>query len=439
MNRVTHRRLKAFVLPSGALLVAVIVLLQTGMLDLPSSAVDAYYYAVFVGGTLLAWRFRSGRVFCVLIALVLAHRSIAFFAANSTTAGRIAFQAVAALLPINFVLLSRVRERSLTLPSLTTPAAVLFVESVWMAVICRPGAVTSPWFLRTNLIPGVLSASASSRLPQPALFLYGIAFGVLLTLFIIHEKPIESGMFWAQAATFCALQSGAVGKFGGAYFATAGLILVTSIIENSYVLAYQDELTGLPARRAFHEAVSSLEAPYAVAVVDIDHFKKFNDTHGHDTGDQVLRMVSSRLADVTGGGEAYRVGGEEFSILFPDKAMRDAAVHLEELRIIVANSVFRVRGQFERRKETRGPDRRGGTRTRKTPDPRQRKLQFPDLERSVTISIGVAEPTATTKNAEDVINAADQALYRAKEAGRNRVETMTAIRKRMPRLKRSTA
>ena len=99
--------------------------------------------------------------------------------------------------------------------------------------------------------------------------------------------------------------------------ATAGLILISSIIENSLFLAYHDELTSLPARRAFNDALLRLEAPYTVAVVDIDHFKKFNDTYGHETGDQVLRLVAAKLAGVTGGGRAYRVGGEEFSILFP--------------------------------------------------------------------------------------------------------------------------
>ena len=118
---------------------------------------------------------------------------------------------------------------------------------------------------------------------------------------------------------FISLQAGGVSPTATSYMATAGLILVGSIIENSYLLAYHDELTTLPARRAFNEALLRLEDSYAVAVVDIDHFKKFNDTYGHETGDQVLRLVAAKLATVTGGGRAYRVGGEEFSILFPGK------------------------------------------------------------------------------------------------------------------------
>src|SRR5215475_3125232 len=98
---------------------------------------------------------------------------------------------------------------------------------------------------------------------------------------------------------------------------TAGLIVAAAIVENSYRLAYHDELTLLPGRRAFNEAVMHLEHPFVIAAVDIDHFKSFNDTHGHDTGDQVLKLVAARLAEVGGGGRAFRYGGEEFTVIFP--------------------------------------------------------------------------------------------------------------------------
>ena len=139
---------------------------------------------------------------------------------------------------------------------------------------------------------------------------------------------------------------------------TAALILLASVIETSYLMAYHDELTGVPARRAFNDALLSLEAPYAIAIVDIDHFKKFNDTYGHDTGDHVLRLVAARLSQVTGGGKAYRCGGEEFSIIFTGSSAREAARHLELLRETVARSTFRVRSQTDRRSTPRGADRR---------------------------------------------------------------------------------
>ena len=89
-------------------------------------------------------------------------------------------------------------------------------------------------------------------------------------------------------------------------------------------------------------------------VVDIDHFKSFNDTYGHDIGDHVLRMVAGKLAQVTGGGAAYRVGGEEFTVLFQGKGVHEVVPHLEILRTTIESSNFSVRGGAERRTEARG-------------------------------------------------------------------------------------
>jgi PleD family two-component response regulator len=174
-----------------------------------------------------------------------------------------------------------------------------------------------------------------------------------------------------------------------------------------------------------------------VAVVDIDHFKSFNDTYGHDTGDQVLRMVAARLARVSGGGEAFRVGGEEFSILFSGKAVKEVVEHLERLRILIQSSTFRVRGGEERRTVTRGPDRRTVARGKRA---RRVHPQNSSGELSVTVSIGVAGPTSRLREVEQVIQAADKALYRAKQGGRNRVEAAaTPARPRTSRPRRSIA
>ena len=291
---------------------------------------------------------------------------------------------------------------------------------------------------------------------------FAAAFGVLLARFLLYRQPTESGLLWALVAAFLSFQAGAAGPAATAYVATAGLILISSIIENSYFLAYHDELTTLPARRAFNDALFHLEEPYTVAVVDIDHFKKFNDTYGHETGDQVLRMVAGKLAGVTGGGRAYRVGGEEFSILFPGKTVKDAMPHLELLRSVIEVSTFRVRAGEERRrapqarrkpsdqagetKDFRGQDRRSSERRtqarragapRRSTRPVRPSEETASAEVSVTVSIGVAEPRARIRAVEDVIQAADQALYRAKQAGRNRVEFAPVSR--LARFKRNIA
>jgi diguanylate cyclase (GGDEF)-like protein len=195
-----------------------------------------------------------------------------------------------------------------------------------------------------------------------------------------------------------------------------------SLIESFYFMAYHDELTSLPSRRAFNEATAALVHPYSIAVADIDHFKSFNDLYGHDTGDEVLRMVAARLARVSGGGQAFRCGGEEFAVLFRDRGAAEVLPYLEELRRDIEESVFCLRGP-ERRRQARGADRRNaGRRTTRKRKTKVEPTAVADIT-AVTVSIGVAgseEPKQ--EKVEQVIAAADKALYRAKARGRNRVE-----------------
>ena len=203
--------------------------------------------------------------------------------------------------------------------------------------------------------------------------------------------------------------------------ATAGLILISSIIENSYFLAYHDELTTLPARRAFNDALLRLEAPYAVAVVDIDHFKKFNDTYGHDTGDQVLRLVAGKLAGVTGGGRAYRVGGEEFSILFPGKSAKDVMPHLDLLRTVIEVATFRVRGGEERRSTARGQKSRASESRAgdsSAGDFRNQGFKSQDSEWSGRPDSGVSQSRAAKRRTPRPVSPPS---FTAKEASPNRL------------------
>ena len=315
------KTLKALVLPGGAILLAADVVFREAFGPIPAPIIHFCFYAVSAAGIFLAWRFHSSRILFALLTLLLAHRALEFFSDGHMAVsgpGRIALEAIAFLLPLNFIAFSVFPERGLALPAIFSRLAVLFFESVFVAIICRPGEIASPGFLH----PDFLTHLSWTRIPTLALLAFGASLVVLLLRFLSYGKPTESGLLWALVATFISFQTGAVGSVATAYLAAASLILVISIIENSYVLAYHDELTALPARRAFNDALFRLEEPYAVAAVDIDHFKRFNDTYGHETGDQVLRMVAAKLAGATGGGQAYRVGGEEFTILFPAKQPR---------------------------------------------------------------------------------------------------------------------
>jgi PleD family two-component response regulator len=146
-----------------------------------------------------------------------------------------------------------------------------------------------------------------------------------------------------------------------------------------------------------------------------------------------LQLVAANLSRVTGGGQAFRCGGEEFNILFPGKTTSEVVDHLERLRAAIESSTFRVRGS-DRREVPRGPDRRNErTRGRARKGDSIRRLaqgqQLP-ASLSLTVSIGVATASKKELYPDAVLQAADKALYRAKANGRNRVETAGSSRRK---------
>src|SRR5712692_5056942 len=350
--------MKSLITP-GICLVAVAALLHTDLVT-PSPLLIAYaFYGVLTAGLLLAWRFHSSRIFLALLVLFLAQQAIGYFSSPVTSGhiaasgpGSVALAAAGLLLPLNFVLLSFQQEKGFTFSSIAPAGLLLFVEAVIVAVLCRPEPSAATQHALRH-------ASAAPPLPLPfaTLLAFSAAAIVLLARYMLFHKPAESGFFWALSSCMLALRFGGTGRIPTAYCAASSFILAGAVVETSYLLAYHDELTTLPSRRAFHDALLRLEAPYSIAMLDIDHFKRCNDTYGHDTGDQVLRMIASRLARVSGGGQAYRCGGEEFAILFAGKTTSDVLEHLEKLRADIEGSTLRLRGP-DRRQEERGPDRR---------------------------------------------------------------------------------
>jgi len=421
--------LKSLLVPGGLLLLGVAVLIYSGWLTLALPALSFLYYCALIGGMLLAWRFHSSRIFFALVVLFLAQEAVAGFGGGHVlpgTPGWTAVQAAVVLVPLNFVLIALMQERGFTVSSIAPVGLFLFVQSVIVAVLCRAaeGLVSSG--ARAHHIATVVV------LPGYALFVFAAAATLLLGRFLITRKTVDSALLWSLSAFFLALRFTGATRVSTVYSATAACILAISIIENSYLLAYHDELTTLPSRRAFNDALLRLQNPYSIAVVDIDHFKRFNDTYGHDTGDQVLRLVAASLSRVTGGGQAYRCGGEEFNILFPGKTTAEVVDHLEQLRKAIESSEFRMRGG-DRRQAPRGPDRRNARvrgRARKGQAIRELAQDKPPAPLSVTVSMGVATSAKEESDPELVLQAADKALYRAKANGRNRLETATSPRRR---------
>ncbi|MBJ7549195.1 GGDEF domain-containing protein [Marinomonas ostreistagni] len=168
------------------------------------------------------------------------------------------------------------------------------------------------------------------------------------------------------------------------------LIWVWFVIAESHRMAYRDELTQLPSRRALNEAMVALPRRYAIAMLDVDHFKKFNDSYGHDKGDEVLRLVGRVMLRYSGMASVFRYGGEEFTLLFKGKGADFAEDVLEQVREEIQAQRLDVSTETSAK------------------------------EVSVTASLGVAYVNQG-ESPSDVIKRADQALYQAKRKGRNRL------------------
>ncbi|MEE8482143.1 MAG: diguanylate cyclase, partial [Acidiferrobacterales bacterium] len=160
--------------------------------------------------------------------------------------------------------------------------------------------------------------------------------------------------------------------------------------------ATTDPLTRLKNRRAFLEQAEELLAlhkrygtDYSVLMLDIDFFKKINDSHGHDAGDEVLVRISNILVNLARDVDTVaRIGGEEFAILLPDTNRLGTAVMAERVRLAIEQSDINIDG----------------------------------IILGLTVSIGIASQGAEqTDNVRDLMRIADKRLYMAKDMGRNRI------------------
>ena len=165
------------------------------------------------------------------------------------------------------------------------------------------------------------------------------------------------------------------------------------LFEQAYYLSVTDPLTQLLNRRHFFEVakfeferIQRFKRPLSIMMVDIDHFKNINDTHGHAVGDLALREIASRIKNsVRTVDIVARYGGEEFIILMPETGLHEALQVAERVRVSVADAAIEE-------------------------DP---------VKISATLSIGVAEINEKSKNVDQLIIYADRALYAAKANGRN--------------------
>lgn len=387
-----------FLVPGGLLAVLAGILLLAVELPPAVRAFLPYFPAiVLAAGLFLGWRFNRSRLVFALLVLTLADRALALWPEAAAVA-----PAVRILLPLNLALIAGYGERGLLTPLGLARLGLIALQPAAIAVLMQQRPKLLPALLQRPLLPALPADLLPGDLSQPALAALVLAAAWLLWRFLLSPGPLAGGFLWALPVACLPLALPALDPT--LWLAWAGLILVTAVLETSYGMAFRDELTGLPARRALNEALLKVGRRYTLAMVDVDHFKKVNDRFGHDIGDQVLKMVAGRLSRVSGGGQAFRYGGEEFTVLFAGKGSEDALPHLEALREAIADSGFTIRHRSRPKTTPKAPPKKVG-----------------DRRLSVTVSIGVADRQGDLGQPAEVIKAADQALYRAKQTGRNRV------------------
>ncbi|PKR55722.1 GGDEF domain-containing protein [Thalassospira marina] len=286
------------------------------------------------------------------------------------------------VVPVNLLLLSFMSERGVFRKR--GIARLLFLALQFFALILfatRPDLANALYaLLNTRFIE--LDGIANT-IPQLAFL---VSVPVVLVL-LAKGRSLEFAFACTLPAVFAAeLVETRYIPFG--YLAAMGVVL-GGVVQEAWRMAFVDDLTGLAGRRALGHALMELSGQYCIAMLDVDHFKKFNDSHGHDVGDIVLRKVARELSHVGGGGKAFRYGGEEFSILFSGRDMAKVYETLENLRKKIANS----------------------------------KITLPESTRQVgiTVSIGLAQRPESETDPWAVLKEADGRLFCAKEAGRNRI------------------
>lgn len=315
-----------------------------------------------------------------------------------------------ALIPINLALVGVLHETGVFSRSGALRVFVIVAQGVGIYYLSE-----SVLNLPVNWINYIIiDASWAVYLPQsqPGFIIAVCSLLLVMIVAFVSPSPISNCVFGATFGYCLTIWLDLPAHIEGTFAIAIALLLAIGLLRDYYNMAYKDELTNLPQRRALKEQLMFLGRRYSLAMLDVDFFKKFNDEYGHDVGDQVLQMVAMQIRKVGGGGKAFRYGGEEFTVVFPRLDSNESTAHLEVLRksIEYYEMVIRRNGRpvvfAEKSDDSRAPG----------------SYHWAEKKVSVTISIGVAsrEPG---ERPNEVMKRADDALYEAKDAGRNCVKT----------------
>lgn len=360
-------------------------------------------YFTFLIGLIISFKFNRSREFFMFIILALSFVLLNYIRKNTGESGSALdlYLVICLLIPTNILVFSILSERGVLSLWGGIRIGLIALQLLFANWIINAEGRELLVLFKKDLIP--IELEKMTPITEIALLVFLIAFILLIIRQALRKTMHDVYYVGVLFSLFLILHNYKNQIFYLVFFFTSGVILVVSVIQYSYSVAFYDELTGLPSRRALKQDMMKLGINYSIAMLDIDFFKKFNDTYGHDTGDEVLKLVASIIKDVTGGGKSYRYGGEEFTILFPSRSIGEVLPHLEELREKISKRGFYVRSKNRPKKKPR----------KSTSSSRASKPI------RITVSIGVAQKNEKNKTPDAVLKSADSALYRAKKKGRN--------------------
>ncbi|WP_253952056.1 GGDEF domain-containing protein [Photobacterium sanctipauli] len=370
-------------------------------------------YILFALVILLSQSFSQGRTSLAAIAMQIAYSLADNFLSdplpdNFMTLG---YWLLAALLPLNLLQIQLQPDRRLLSRHGSGFIAFLLLQLSWSCLVVYHFQSSDFKWLTHSLL---FNLQAWSPLPIILIVLSVMTIAYQARLVLKRNHSHDQALFVCSLFAFISFILIDIPYVTSSAFSLAGLLILLNLISNSHEQAYIDQLTGISGRRALETELKHLGRTYTIAMLDIDHFKQFNDKYGHDTGDDVLRLVASLMSEVDGGAEVFRYGGEEFTILFKGREQRECMASLESLRRRVETYPLVLRHYSDRpRSDTEGKN------SRNQPSHHERQ------QVQVTISIGVADSYLEPKP-ERVMKTADKALYHAKATGRNRISNKTS-------------
>ncbi len=366
-------------------------------------------YTIFVISFGLGLWIKQDKALFLLLLTLLAYIFSQYFALHrfdNNYYGLVAYPLMCILFPINLCLLAYAKQENLFLNSLMRNGILIAgqILIVYFATYFFPALGGEIFFQRflhrmSNFFYFPLTVESRLTVPIIGIFSFFVFFILSLLLFKKNKSCLNIafiGIFFVSFISFFNINNAVF------FYLSAIVCVLFCLLQISHKMAFLDELTNIPGRRALMNAVNQHKLhPYTLAIMDIDFFKKLNDTYGHEVGDQALRVISARLSQLIHSGSIYRFGGEEFVLFFPYAQLEEVLDEIEEIRSTISTSDFFLSTQ------------------RKHSNPTQKQGYEQLLSIHITISAGVAQKTSL-ETYDYILNIADTALYKAKETGRNK-------------------